>query len=1112
WSYETAFGVREGANGVSTFYVDDSLENELSLGYTATVNRDFTGGKGRAGVFIADFSANQTASQFQGQYVLDVSASTSDDARLSGVLSGSGDVNLSVEGSLFPSFLPADSENLVNLAVLTDARVEYQTAIQFEDDGSLDASSNQVTVGFENVRTDLGQIYHDFVDPMVTRLQDNLKPLKPVVDFLTEPLPVISDLYQMAGRGNVTALSLAGYGPNSAIARTLNTIDAILDYQGLASNSQDQEPLFQFAVAKSGVDPATAVDRAEAVQNNLKKLDEGGLRFELADKHKNPAEHAQWQSSLAWNHEFNGSIDLPFLTDFESLAALLLGDTNSDLFTFQLDANFNFDATVDIPIVPLLNLASVTGRISFGLDIDLDGGYDATGIKRLTDAANFATEDSLRTSLDRQDALLLDGFYLDDHNATNLDHQTSDSPEMTFTVELGAGLKAGIDLLLMQFELGGEVVLEGNLHFDLNDLPEPDLWSGTTPIWSNVVCHDRACNSTNAEDWTYDGRIRLHELKTIVDADPAAMFNMHGDLKAGFDATLDVSVIGIPIISERWRLLRTTLVNGNIRQPNDAKLIYGENPPILGALQDGTLTLFAGDQANRRNRENSVVNEVFTVQSLGESKHGGETVMVTLVGNEDRYSQYFHGVTRIVADGGSGHDSIRVLPGMAAPATIRGGDGDDILTYAGTGNAELAGGRGNDFITSGSGNDQISGDAGDDTLDGGSGRDRLYGGDGNDQLRGGADSDQLLGQDGDDTLHGGLGDDWLVGHLGDDVLNGGAGADFVHGHGGRDRIQFSFFGDGGAELDRMTGGAGKDTIEILGSESNDVLTATQLPNGVIQVTNEDDAMFRFRMPRAVGTLARSVSKSDAATPIRPNRSVNKVAERDIEELRISGLGGDDQITAIGKFDVNTLRLDGGDGFDILVGADSQNVLIGGAGNDVLVGGADRDILRGGDGDDALRAGDGNDALYGEGGNDRLQGDAGADIAYGGDGNDRIEAGEGNLGEIIYGGDGNDTLLGGNGVDVIFGGAGHDEIYGFGLGDLLMGDAGNDTLVGGSGRDFLFGGSDQDQLFALEQNRFADANEETNDWRHVYNQLLDRENEIVHNEVDQVMRQLDRISR
>lgn len=102
---------------------------------------------------------------------------------------------------------------------------------------------------------------------------------------------------------------------------------------------------------------------------------------------------------------------------------------------------------------------------------------------------------------------------------------------------------------------------------------------------------------------------------------------------------------------------------------------------------------------------------------------------------------------------------------------VRGGAGDNIV-YAdgsaqnivlGTGNDELHGGAGNDYIGSLDGNDTLYGDAGDDTLSGGTGNDSLYGGTGDDIL----ELDQIIANR-------------TASRAGDDTIDGGAGYDTVH--------------------------------------------------------------------------------------------------------------------------------------------------------------------------------------------------------------------------------------------------------------------------------------------------------------------------------------------
>lgn len=74
---------------------------------------------------------------------------------------------------------------------------------------------------------------------------------------------------------------------------------------------------------------------------------------------------------------------------------------------------------------------------------------------------------------------------------------------------------------------------------------------------------------------------------------------------------------------------------------------------------------------------------------------------------------------------------------------------------------------------------------------------------------------------------------------------------------------------------------------------------------------------------------------------------------------------------------------------------------------------------------------------------------------GGDGNETFTGFGGN--DLIDGGAGNDIVTGGDGADRLYGGLGDDTLHGDAGDDLLDGGAGNDTLVGGSGIDsYRFG--------------------------------------------------------
>ncbi|MCX7422545.1 MAG: hypothetical protein NT013_23785 [Planctomycetia bacterium] len=179
----------------------------------------------------------------------------------------------------------------------------------------------------------------------------------------------------------------------------------------------------------------------------------------------------------------------------------------------------------------------------------------------------------------------------------------------------------------------------------------------------------------------------------------------------------------------------------------------------------------------------------------------------------------------------------------------------------------------------------------------------------------------------------------------------------------------------------------------------------------------------------------------------------------------------DQVTNVTYPNLSSIRVDGGNGNDTIVGSPFYgDSLLGGDGKDTISGQAGADTIDGGDGTDSIIGGDGNDSLIGEDGNDTITGDAGDDIIAGGNhqdsidggaGNDTIDSGQSN--DVVNGGDGDDFINGMDGADVLNGDAGNDSILGGALDDTINGGDGNDTLLGQAGQDSIDGQVGDDSL-------------------------------------------------
>lgn len=482
---------------------------------------------------------------------------------------------------------------------------------------------------------------------------------------------------------------------------------------------------------------------------------------------------------------------------------------------------------------------------------------------------------------------------------------------------------------------------------------------------------------------------------------------------------------------------------------------------------------------------------------------------------------------------------------------LKGGVGADRLSGL-SGSDSLLGNAGNDVLDGGSGNDYLNGGADNDSIYGGTGNDSLLGDAGNDYLDGGSGNDLLDGGAGDDILYGSHGDDRLVGGAGTNTLDGGEGFDIadysalatavnvdltrtskqVTSNGISDtllgvekiigsKMVDTMVGDngdnifdGGAEIDKMSGGYGNDRYYV-----------------------DSSAEANF-IKEEVGDFGQETGNMGGGNDhIIASASVTLTTESGIEDIYAAGVfNGATSDTAI--------NLKGNNQGQGLIGNEAVNILQGGTGDDGLFGYGGNDTLLGGDGDDWLVGGLGNDLMNGEGGNDVIFGYVNGPVTgnnnfkgevfdfYATGGVDTIDGGEGsdllvlhgqksdylfkqahddwykalhsetgteiqfrNIENLSFGAvgrdSGNDSLdlsgrtsvgvdslniqnyvrgtdeknvqEGTGEIDLIFGMGGDDIQTGYGGNDTLYGGDGNDSLDGGVGEDLLFGGAGNDVL-------------------------------------------------
>jgi Ca2+-binding RTX toxin-like protein len=1043
------------------FYLDTSKSNELTLHTDVTIpNAEVTGTLGFLDLKIKDHDPAHPT-HLSGDVTVDINA-PGNKLTLGEMAAGPDLTSLLKPDMKLDALIDLDME-----ATFGGNTMFPSFGTEFVMNWSIDAASPETasapSIAFKDVTLRLGDFISGFAKPILDVVQKILGPVQPIEDFLTAPIPVLSDVPLLPGLlGDAKSDGGNGDGKISLIelARKNGSADAA-DFLQEVFNLNDLVKKLDTAggvggigldlgdfVISDGSSGQLVPDLRNATVDQLLTLPIPGTQLSIDDLLQKlkidpndpnvKAITAAAQSVLTSikNSGAGGNIpgvggtgsqgdggdvspvSFPILDDPRTAFGLLLG-RDVDLFKFQMDPmnlGDSFDEFIRI-------LGPLGIRFSGGLNahIEFGFGYDTRGLKDATSAGGSLSD-------------LINGFFVSD----NIQPDGTDLAEVSLTGSIYAA--AAVNVFVAEAGVGGGVF--ANVDFNLEDSKDND------------------------------GKIRLDQLSKEFAQGPLCIFDISGQMTASLNAYVKVGFdtpFGfVSVYSDSYDIASTTLLNfvhdcsDNITKLADD----GVNPAA-----DGTLNLNIGPRAGMRGGADPTDgNEIISVTQVADG-----VVDVTGFGVTQRYGDKGIKVTRIVADGGAGNDVITLDPSVTIDSQLNGGPGDDQITggsgkdviFGGTGNDTLRGGKGDDEIHGQQDNDLIFGNEGGDRLDGGPGDDHIYGGNGIDQVdasgnqigNDGDGNDVIFGGPGNDSLYGNLGNDTIWGDIGDDQIFGGVGDDLLAGGNGNDLIE------GGLGSDHIYGDADLD--------------ANLQPVEHAPPYTGNDSLF-----------------GDARTPNHPNQT-------DGGDF-IFGGGGNDFIDG----SVGDDELHGGDGNDVLLGRDGADKLFGDAGNDTLSGGVGNDQMFGGDGDDTMfgdertapgpetvlaagqtdddymEGGKGNDTMYGGAGVDHMIGDSSSDVAAdqdpmgsdflsGDSGDDTLLGDNAKFGSIILlGGAGNDTLLGGSGNDLIYGqggddiaegGTGNDTIFGNAGNDVLRGQEDNDTIEGGSGSDTIFGGDGNDNL-------------------------------------------------
>ncbi len=313
--------------------------------------------------------------------------------------------------------------------ISSDLTIDWSFANASAKSGS-GAFGSSPTVAFNHVTLDAGQMISSFIGPVLDQINDVLKPIKPVLDILTRPLPVISEL---AGR-DFTLLDIAqlfGYVSSDTrkfIEAASTLIKLAEAAKKLTSSGLD---LGSYVVAGPG-----AADMRRTSLQSINPATVSGDRDQNANNRLNGEVNAFVDAAHKLPSKQPGGFRFPILERPVDALGLLMGrDVSLVTYTMpsmRVESRFHQSYWIFPPFLS----AVLAGRI--GVQADFSFGFDTAGLKLFSSSGNAAD--------------IFKGFYVSD--TINPDGTGKDVPEVKLYGAIGAGAALGGNFGPATVELG----------------------------------------------------------------------------------------------------------------------------------------------------------------------------------------------------------------------------------------------------------------------------------------------------------------------------------------------------------------------------------------------------------------------------------------------------------------------------------------------------------------------------------------------------------------------------------------------------------------------------------------------------------------------------------
>ncbi|MBD2200485.1 putative Ig domain-containing protein [Calothrix parietina] len=737
--------------------------------------------------------------------------------------------------------------------------------------GSIKLDSNGFSLS--DITLDISSLQDGFIGKIKNTIGKVVEPIRPIVDLLLKPVPLVDELYQ---KFNASAPDLfKELGSSDTDSNNLSILDVIT---------------FVAKTQKINFKPAPVVEILNGIYSlsdlKFKSVPLGSISF---DNQGGKVKTSEKNANLIQSGSVAGNgLKIPLFEDPSNTVLDLLLGNNVDLVTYKLP-DFELKGTITqvIPIIGPLGL-SVGG--SFDIKTQLGFGFDTSGLK----TGNIANSLYFTDTVNGKDVPEIN---LGVGPTFGVGVQVGAASVDVFT---GLGINLGIDLAdekdkdgdkkfrlneiditkplsIFNYDIGFNGQLGGSIKVAGANIFSPAVTFPKDPIKLTSISGDRlqaeldklVSEFKEVKENTVDKAVEAIQKVLNLIKDPVQLLKEGlgalGDLKDKVDAVAKEALANLDFtdpnspLSKALKDLDPTNPNGFVGEQVDV-VIKGLEQVITIVDVDPTNLKFSDlDPTN----PNGTIGKLFNL--FGETFD--DIAGVYNFGKQDRQDIF----DELQDEFNSAIDSaknilkklspISLIPDLSSPnsldfsspqaykdaltefpkkeeenklaqanqlASIK-DDIGKIINSLNTAYKVLAQKiKGNDFkeiikqdqlekgvTLEGDEKDNVLVTTiGNDTLIGKAGNDKLTSGDGSDTLKGGSGNDILNAGEKGDILEGNSGDDELYGGEGDDKLYGGSENDILYGGDGDDVIfgsdENQFFTQG--DNDTIYGGTGNDTI------------------------------------------------------------------------------------------------------------------------------------------------------------------------------------------------------------------------------------------------------------------------------------------------------------